>query len=284
VRIISASRRTDLPGWHAAWLAARLARLRAPVHSVFFWTRFPRAFTRPGALRDALRAIENPFVGLTVTGLGGTALEPRAPSADEALRELPGLLCLLRDQPERLRWRFDPLLAGRHTVDGFRALCERFAARGVRSCTVSLLATQSLKGDLRPQLAAAGLRPWDRAEALDFVARLAEAAAGFGVRLAACATPALAPLEERRVIDRAQCISGALASRLHPRALALDLAKDPRQRRACTCVASEDIGSYDEHRCWSGCAYCYSKAGGPRAGDPAAPPPAGGEPSPFSHA
>jgi hypothetical protein len=262
-RIISASRRTDLPGWHPDWLAARLGRLRTPVHSVFFWTRVPHAFTRPGPLRDALRAVENPVVGLTVTGLGGTPLEPRVPETAAVLAALPALLAALRDQPERLRWRFDPLLAGRHTVDGFRALCARFAALGVRSCTISLLATTSLKGDLRPQLAGAGLAPWEPAAALDFTAALAAAAADCGVRLAACATPALAPLVGS-VIDRAQCIDAGLAARLHPRALSAVLPKDPRQRRACTCVVSEDLGSYVEHICHSGCAYCYSKAGGPR--------------------
>jgi hypothetical protein len=32
--------------------------------------------------------------------------------------------------------------------------------------------------------------------------------------------------------------------------------KDPSQRRACGCVASKDIGTYDS--CLFGCVYCYA--------------------------
>jgi hypothetical protein len=265
-RVISASRRTDLPGWHAEWLAARLGGLRTPVHSVFFWTRFPAAFVRPGPLRDALRAVENPFVNLTITGLGGTPLEPRVPPTDEVFAALPALIDLLRGQPERVRWRCDPLLPGRHSADLLRRLCARAAALGLRTCTISLPATQSLKGDLTPQLAAAGIAPWPVGAGEAFVRRAAAIAEAHGIRVAACATPRLDPLVRDGVIDRAQCVSATLAARLHPRALPLDLPKDSHQRRACTCVASEDIGSYLDHPCQSGCAYCYSKAGGPTPG------------------
>ncbi len=264
-RIISASRRTDLPGFHAAWLAARLRGLRVPVHSVFFWTRFPRPFVAPGPLRDALQALENPFVHLTVTGLGGSDLEPHVPSTEQILRDLPSLIAAFRDQPERVLWRCDPIIDGRHTVAGFAALAARFAALGIRRCTISLPATRSLKGDLGPQLAAAGVVPWAPARGRDFVAALADAAAPYGVRLAACATPVLDPLVAAGVIDRAQCVSAELSSRFHPRGHGITLAKDPHQRRACTCVISYDLGSYSEHRCRAGCAYCYSSAGGPEA-------------------
>jgi hypothetical protein len=270
-RIISASRRTDLPGWHADWLAARLRGMRTPVHSVFFWTRFPAAFVRPGPLRDALRAVENPFVHLTMTGLGGSPLEPRVPSTEEVLGTLPALIAELRGQPERLLWRCDPLLRERHTPDLLARLFERCAALGLRTCTISLPATQSLKGDLTPLLAAAGIAPCPAGEGAPFVRQLGGIARVHGIRLAACATLALAPLVREGVVDQAQCISDALAARLHPRGLPLDLPKDSHQRRACTCVASEDIGSYVEHLCRSGCAYCYSKAGGPAPGSTTTP-------------
>ncbi|MBI5477436.1 MAG: DUF1848 family protein [Deltaproteobacteria bacterium] len=270
-RIISASRRTDLPGWHAEWLAARLRALRTPVHSVFFWTRFPAAFVRPGPLRDALRAVENPFVHLTMTGLGGTPLEPRVPPTDDVFATLPALIDLLHGQPERLLWRCDPLLRERHTPDRLARLFERCAAHGLRSCTISLPATQSLKGDLTPQLAASGIAPWPAGAGTAFVRQVAAIAGGHGIRLAACATPALDPLVREGVIDRAQCISDTLAARLHPRGVPLELPKDSHQRRACACVASEDVGSYTDHPCHSGCGYCYSKAGGPVPGAPTTP-------------
>jgi hypothetical protein len=270
-RLISASRRTDLPGWHAEWLAARLRGLRTPVHSVFFWTRFPGAFVHPGPLRDALRTVENPFVHLTMTGLGGTDLEPRVPATDEVLAALPALIDLLHGQPERVRWRCDPLLRERHTPDLLKRLFDRCAALGLRACTVSLPATQSLKGDLTAQLTAAGIAAPSSTEGRELAARAAALARDAGIRLAACATPALDALVRAGVIDRAQCISDALAACLHPRGLPLDLPKDGHQRRACACVTAEDIGSYTEHLCRSGCGYCYSRAGGPIPGSTTTP-------------
>jgi len=232
---------------------------------VFFWTRFPEAFLRPGPLRDVLRLIENPFVHLTLTGLGGTHLEPRVPPTDEVLRLLPSLIAEFRGEPERIRWRLDPLLREYHTPDILCRLFEACSRLGLTTCIVSLPATRSLKGDLTPQLLRTGIIPPSPTEGCEFAARVADIAASFGIRLMACATPALEPLIRSGIISRSQCIAGELASRLHPRGLPADLPKDPHQRKACACVLSEDIGSYSDHRCLSGCAYCYSKAGGPGA-------------------
>ena len=88
--VVSASRRTDLPGFHAVWLADRLARFRRPPDAVFLWTKHPAAVARPGPLRDAVRRLPNVLVHLTITGLGAGPLEPRVPVWREALAELPG--------------------------------------------------------------------------------------------------------------------------------------------------------------------------------------------------
>jgi hypothetical protein len=261
-RIISASRRTDLPGYHAEACADRLARLRRPFHSVFFWTRYPRPLFEGGRLAGLVRhGIENPFVLLTLTGLGGSELEPRVPPTREVLAGLDPLIAALGGEPRRLIWRFDPVIRGRMTVASFAALAPELAGRGVRTCIISFPAYMSLKGPLDAQYRCFGVERWSRQEKRDFALRLAEVAACLGLELQACCQPKLVA-DAGGAITPAACISAELAAELHPRGLPLELGKDPRQRRHCRCAVSHDIGRYSD-RCGSGCAYCYSSAGGP---------------------
>ncbi len=260
-RIISASRRTDLPGYHAAECAARLRRLRKPVHSVFFWTRYPAALVGPGPLADLLRSgIENPFVHLTVTGLGGTALEPKVPPTATVLALLEPLIAALRGQAERLLWRYDPVLLERMDLRGYAELCQQMGSLGVRRCIISFPALMSLKGSLQPAYARHGLsRPGIEAK-VGHALRLAELAARHGIAVQACCQPKVVA-RCGGALGEAACIDAALAARLHPRGIPLPLGRDPSQRRSCNCALSHDIGDYAD-LCGSGCAYCYSRAGG----------------------
>jgi hypothetical protein len=259
--LISASRRTDLPGYHADECADRLLRLRRPVHSVFFWTRYPAALVRPGPLAEVVRALENPFVHLTLTGLGGSRLEPRVPPTPEVLRALDPLIAALRGQPERVLWRFDPVLPELMTPRSFARLAAELAARGVRSCFFSFPSALSLKGPLEAQYERFGIRRASRAEKRETALRMVEVAQRHGLELFCCNQPQVAE-DTRGAVKPAACISAERAQRLHPRGLVLELPKDPGQRRNCNCSLSHDLGRYQD-RCRSGCAYCYSSAGGP---------------------
>jgi hypothetical protein len=195
-----------------------------------------------------------------VTGLGGTRLEPHVPSTTEVLRQLDPLIAAFRGEPERVLWRFDPLLKGITTLEGFAALAAEFSCRGVTTCIFSFPSYLSLKGPLDEQYQRHGLSRWERSEKREFALRLAETAGRFGLKLQACAQPTLIE-DTRGAIQPACCISADLAQRLHPRRIPLELPKDPAQRKHCHCVKSDDIGHYTD-RCGSGCVYCYSSAGG----------------------
>ena len=258
-RIISASRRTDLPGYHADECAARLRRLRKPVHSVFFWTRYPRRLVEPGPLGDLVRwGIENPFVHLTLTGLGGSRFEPNVPPTADVVVQLDPLIEALGAEPRRVLWRFDPVLVEVMTPESFEALAQELGSRGVRTCVISFPALMSLKGSLAPAYERAGLARHDRQTRRDLALGLAEVAARHGQQLQACCQPKLIQ-DCGGAVTPACCISASLAEELHPRRLSLDLSRDPSQRRNCRCVVSDDIGKYTDH-CGSGCVYCYSSA------------------------
>jgi hypothetical protein len=261
-RIISASRRTDLPGYHAEECARRLMRLRKPVHSVFFWTRYPAALAGPGLLGDLVRSgIENPFVHLTLTGLGGSRLEPNVPPTREVVTQLDDLIDALGGEPRRLLWRFDPVLKELMTPELFSTLAADLGGRGVRTCIISFPSQMSLKGSLDAQYRRFGIERWSRREKSELALRLVEVAGLHGLQVHACNQPRVVE-DTEGAVRPACCISAELAQRFHPRGLPLSLEKDPSQRRNCNCVVSHDIGRYTD-RCGSGCAYCYSSAGGP---------------------
>jgi len=260
--IVSASRRTDLPGWHADWLALRLARLRRPPDALFLWTKHPARLVERSALRAAVAALPNVFVHLTITGLGGTPLEPRAPRWEDAAGAVPELVRVLGGDGRRVLWRFDPVLPAVSSRDTFARLAARLARAGVRRCIASFLSSLSLKGSLLPQYARFGLAPSPLGEKAAWAARLAETAVAEGIELRLCCQP--------KVVERlggavapAACIDAELAAALHPRGVAVPGGRDVSQRRHCRCVPSTDLGDYAAHPCRTGCAYCYSRAGGP---------------------
>jgi hypothetical protein len=109
-QVLSASRRTELLGHYPDAFAARLEQIGpARVHSVVIWTKDPRHLLCHERLREALRGVGQVFLQWTVTGLGGTALEPAVPPAEEQCALLPEIIGFLGD-PRRLHWRYDPLI------------------------------------------------------------------------------------------------------------------------------------------------------------------------------
>lgn len=268
--ILSASRRTDLPGWHADRLAGRLREVldrRGPegIYGVVFWTRFPAALLA-SPLRELLESeLTNVAVNLTLTGLGGTRLEPCGPDAEAVLADLPPLIALLGGA-QRLRWRFDPLIPTDDLLGRFTELAARFAALGVPTCTFAFPSARSLRGNLVARYRDLGVDRWpDEASRRSFVADMAAVAGPLGIRLLSCSQPEV--LGYHPAVRQAQCIPGdVLASAFGP-SFPGPTGKDPSQRRHCACPPSQDLGDYRTDACGTGCLYCYSTLGGPDAGE-----------------
>jgi hypothetical protein len=274
--IISASRRTDLVAFFPDWLAAALAKgsveVRGPrgrtrvtdlrpesVHTNVLWSKdFSNLIGDRHGLRTALERYDQIAALFTITGLGGTRLEPAAPSPSAALAQLPGLVALAGN-PRRVSLRFDPIFtwregpAVRSNLPFFETAAERAAEQGIRDIRFSF--TQWYRRSVR-RARESGIDFIDPApgEKIESVAWMAEIARKHGLRLHACSQPFLAGAEVRR----SACIDGRFLAALHPRGDRASAAKDRSQRPDCGCTVSVDIGSY-EQACPHGCVYCYAQ-------------------------
>ncbi|WP_122626938.1 DUF1848 family protein [Lucifera butyrica] len=277
--VISASRRTDLPGCHYAWLQNVLTKgavsVRNPVykntvstidvrpqaiHSLVLWSKnFAPVAENPGQLENY-----NLYFQYTINHYAAR-LEPGVPPYGQTLKTLDRLL--RRYRPEQFTIRFDPVIfspAGEISAGPgepaavrlqiFEELCRDLITLGMNGCrlTTSYIA---LYGHVRRRLTQNGVEiatPGDR-EVIAFFRRMAEIAARYNLPLYSCASLLLEQIPQ---IQKGHCIDGGqLTALFDGRA---SKARDTGQREACGCTKSLDIGSY-EQRCGHQCLYCYGQ-------------------------
>ena len=273
--VISASRRTDVPAHYYDWLREGLARgevevtvpfnrrvvpvsLRPDdVHTMVLWSKdFGRVvrdldFWRPHRL----------YFNFTLNDC--PALEPNVPPLGQRLEQMRVLADAFG--PERINWRFDPVVhwrpdsairAGateewRDNLAGFEALADRIAGFGVTRCTSSFM-TVYRKTIARGRRLGVEFHDPPLERKRDVAARLARETARRGMVLLNCCVDGLEGIEN---LERGRCIDGALLARLAGEPCSIE--RDKSQRSLCGCTESRDVGSYGmtcPHACW----YCYA--------------------------
>ena len=262
-KVISASRRTELVAHYPDYLARRLRHLGPRnLHSVVVWTKDPANLLRHADLRDALSGVGQVFVHWTVTGLGGTFLEPNVPPPGQQLALLEDIIAYLGD-PRRVHWRYDPLISARLVgrarlrppsasninLDLFRSLAEPFARAGVPAVHTSFV-TAYRKVARRLSAAGVTIDEFGSQERRAFLDEMAAAASRLGLELITCCEPGY---------PARRCIDGELLAALHPSRELCATQRAKGQRHLCGCTVSLDVGHYLP--CPNGCLYCYARPG-----------------------
>ncbi|WP_243137654.1 DUF1848 family protein [Desulfofundulus thermobenzoicus] len=251
-KIISMSRRTD-PRWHAEKFITILQQKYPPadVHTVVLWTKFPQAIlTAP--YRDVLKQYDQIYCQITITGLGGTPLEPKVPPWEETVALLPALAGFAGGA-ERVRLRVDPLVFLEYKGTRFSNLARvemilnRALEAGIRTFSTSFMeAYPKVYARLKAHgFKAIGLSPGAKQRVINHLSAMVRERGG---TLYTCAVPGF-PIS--------RCIDGELLTRLHPQGERCRMDKAAGQRALCGCTHSVDIGWYNM-RCPSGCLYCYA--------------------------
>ncbi len=258
--VLSASRRTEILRF-PDHLVKTLARRYPPerVHTIVLWTKTPQLiFNEP--VRSVLNQF-NLFILCTVTGLGGTFLEPNIPKPIEVSTYLPRIIDeFLGGNPEKIHVRFDPILnllvdGQKFTnLDRFPEVIELVASTGIKTIRVSW-ATYYPKVKERLDKRGIGITDF----ALEAQARyLVNNAEEYGIELRGCCVD---PKFAEMGIKNAGCIDGEELQRLHPTREPYNEEKASGQRELCRCTRSIDIGWYSM-LCPNGCVYCYANPAG----------------------
>lgn len=264
--IVSASRRTDIPAFYSDWLLNRLRQGEVLVRNPFNPNQVSRILLDPRTVDCLVFWTKNPAPLLPrlaeIEGLGyryyfqytltacDRSLERHVPSQEESVATFRRLA--ERIGPERVLWRFDPILFTRsqgpeELLHNFAGLAEQLHPF-TRCCTISFL---SLYAKCRRNLHGVELLSLDDSEKIRFVSRLAAVAGKYGLRLQACCDSFL---QDQCGIEAARCVDGRLLAQILGQPV--QVKKDSHQRPGCGCATSIDIGAYNT--CPHGCRYCYA--------------------------
>lgn len=254
-RVISASRRVDLLTFYPDFMLQRLMEIgEKNIHTLVIWTKDPKNLFKHNRLRRMLQKIDHIYILLTITGLGGTPLEPEAPPAEKILPQLHQVVELV-GSPQRIAIRYDPLLDLFHQekthlsnieVGLFIDILKSVSSLGIKRAITSYV---TLYPKVIKRLKRYNFQMVDHSisEIKSFIQnKMMPLAKNFEMELSTCVFPDL---------TASGCIDGQILTELHPRKEPCSLAKDPSQRPTCHCTRSIDIGQW--FSCYHGCLYCY---------------------------
>lgn len=275
--IISASRRSDIPAFHADWFMTRIregycervnpynrrqvSRISlAPAHvdTIVFWSKNPRPLLPHLAELDSRGY---PYYFQYTLNPYGEEFEPGLPPLRERIdtfRELAERTC-----PARVIWRYDPVILSSATPVAWHleAVAELAAALRGRAerLVISFLdfygkAAKRLERLRRETgiVCADITLPGMEAQLERLAAGIQSIGAAHGLSVFSCAEEVAL---ERFGIAHGSCIDGDLIREL--RGGDGRFRRDRSQRPACRCVQSVDMGVYDS--CAYGCLYCYAR-------------------------
>lgn len=264
--ILSASRRTDIPGYYSQWFVSRLKEgyvlSRNPMNHaqvskiiltpkdidcIVFWTKDPAPMLEQLPVIDALGF--SYYFQFTITPYGRDIERNVRDKKDivKTFKELSNTL-----GKERMLWRYDPILLNEeftipyHLIN-FSKLC-RELSRYTDICTISFV---DLYKKLNKTVKDTMVKAITEEEMHQLAKLLSEIAGDYGIEMRACCEQLDLSIEG---IKPASCIDKEIVERICGHAITVK--KDKNQRLGCGCIQSVDIGVYNT--CINGCVYCYA--------------------------
>jgi len=254
-KVISASRRVDLVAFYPDFMVDRLEQIGTEnIHTLVIWTKNPQNMLIHPKLKEVLKKLRQIYVLLTVTGLGGTALEHQAPTVDQVFKQLPKIIDFLGSS-QRLAIRYDPLIdviyqdkirISNMDINLFGEILSRTHLLGIKRVIVSYV---TLYQKVEKRLKENGFKIVEHQieEIVDFIKnKMIPRTEKLGMELSTCVLPDL---------TTKGCIDGRTLIELHSLREPCSLAKDRSQRDTCHCTKSKDIGQW--FACYHNCLYCY---------------------------
>ncbi len=253
MKVISCSRRIELVGCYPDELVEFLKRFPpSKVHTLVVWTKDGRNLIHHKRLNRKIMEYEQLYLHYTITGIGGSFLEPRVPPKEILFKSLPKIIKLVGG-PDRIRMRFDPILHLRlsngeiySNIKEFEGIANVASNLGIINFTTSWLSIypKVLRRLQRNKISPIKLTSSERKKEAEELCGIAKK---YGITINWCCVPRM---------PRSRCIDGELLTRLHPRGSPCSTIEAKGQRPLCGCTESFDIGWYNP--CPYGCLYCYA--------------------------
>ena len=278
-KVLSVSRRTDIPAFYMPWFMEGVARGRLPVqnpfnrqvrqvaisplsvHTLVFWSKNFGPFL-DARFGEQLRQKGYHLLFNFTVNSRSTELEPRVPPLSERLMQMQELA--RRFGGQAVQWRFDPICHFRigdnqrqDNLADFERIAETAAHSGITSCTTSFMdhyrkITRRLTGGLHFQDPSID-------EKCGILLNMASTLRPMGIALRACCErDVLSELPEGASIRPAACVSGQRIMDLYGGRVSLRQDAGQRKASGCGCTESVDVGSYAYHPCYHNCLFCYA--------------------------
>lgn len=291
-QIISASRRTDIPGGYTDWFMERIRQetfvIKNPytgkkrtlsvrpdnTHSIVFWSKNYGPFLEKNADRILTDQGFHLYFNFTINS-ENSLLEPGLPSLEARLTQLTRIS--RQYGPDKIAWRFDPICFYRkgegrmeNNLTDFSRIAETAAELGIPKCVTSFYdayakvkkrtAHRIFRGEPGIVFTDPGHEKKHRV-----IERMAAVLGPRKIRLCLCCESELFRKFSKRsgippdfCWEENACIDGPLLKKLfggNP-----ELTRDSGQRtpQGCRCTKSVDIGSYEDHPCFHDCLFCYA--------------------------
>ena len=271
-RIISVSRRTDIPAFYGEWFMKRLEEGFAGCVNPFnnkkylvslknedvagfvFWSNNFIPFT------DKLKKIKKSgykfYFNYTINNYP-PEFEPGVVSyklLTDNLKELS-----IQYSPESINWRYDPIVISDITsfefhLKNFEIIASSLAGY-VERCIISFVSLyEKVKKNFNSILTNNNIKIEEPNNSLKvkLAGELADIASSYGIKMYSCCCDYLIGNK----ISRASCIDGEIVNKLFLNNEENIYFKPKPTRPGCGCVECIDIGAYNT--CAHGCVYCYA--------------------------
>lgn len=272
-KIISCSRRTDIVAFYMDWFLDCLKNAKVEITNpitkkIFvkslsknevagfvFWSKNYKNlianFSKIKGYKKYFHFTINDYNPILETGLNAS-LKDRLEQI-KVLSDLNG--------PNSIMWRYDPIVhwiskekTQNNNFKNFDFIAESVAKIGIKNLTFSFMGIYKKTIKKGKQHNIKFFDPNIKTKE-KIVKHIIKVCNSLGIHIYTCSS---IEIEEKFNIDKAKCINGELLSKLWREKLSI--AKDQSQRKefGCGCTKSIDIGSYNKHRCYHNCLYCYA--------------------------
>lgn len=267
--IISASRRTDIPAFYSEWFMNRIKEGYVITRNSSYYNQLYRIKLSPDIVDCIVFWTKNPipmipkidqlkdycfYFQFTLTGYGRD-IEANLPNKKKEL--IPAFQKLSEKiGPERVIWRYDPVVVNDqydtdYHYNAFGQIAE--ALNGYTEKCVFSFVDAYAKNTKAMQ--AMHIRNLSVEEMCKMAEKFRDIAWANHMAIATCAEEIDL---EKYGIEHNACIDRELIERLTGGKIseAKKYSKDEGQRKACRCMRSKEIGTFNT--CGNGCLYCYA--------------------------